>query len=66
MGGLRRAYPPGFRRRMVELVRAGRTPEEQTPRVRADGAVDCGTGFARRTATRAGGMMVRPVSSVRS
>ena len=24
----RRPYPPEFRRRMVELVRAGRTPEE--------------------------------------
>jgi len=28
MGGFRRAYPPEFRRQMVELVRAGRTPEE--------------------------------------
>ena len=24
----RRAYPPEFRRQMIELVRAGRTPEE--------------------------------------
>ena len=28
MAGTRRRYPPEFRRRMVELVRAGRTPEE--------------------------------------
>jgi len=28
MGGFRRAYPPEFWRQMVELVRAGRTPEE--------------------------------------
>ncbi|MFQ3665913.1 MAG: IS3 family transposase [Sphingomonadaceae bacterium] len=28
MGRVRRAYPPEFRRQMVELVRAGRTPEE--------------------------------------
>jgi transposase len=28
MGGSRGAYPPAFRRQMVELVRAGRTPEE--------------------------------------
>ena len=28
MGRRRGAYPPEFRRQMVELVRAGRTPEE--------------------------------------
>ena len=28
MGKTRAAYPPEFRRRMVELVRAGRSPEE--------------------------------------
>jgi len=28
MGGTHPAYPPEFRRRMVELVRAGREPEE--------------------------------------
>ena len=28
MSKSRRAYPPEFRRQMVELVRAGRTPEE--------------------------------------
>ncbi len=28
MGRSRRPYPPEFRRQMVELVRAGRTPEE--------------------------------------
>ena len=28
MSRSRRAYPPEFRRQMVELVRAGRTPEE--------------------------------------
>ena len=28
MGKTRRAYPPEFRRQMVELVRAGRSPEE--------------------------------------
>ena len=28
MGGTRRRYPPEFREQMVELVRAGRTPEE--------------------------------------
>ena len=28
MGGIHPAYPPEFRRRMVELVRAGREPEE--------------------------------------
>jgi transposase len=28
MGRFRTAYPPEFRRQMVELVRAGRTPEE--------------------------------------
>ena len=28
MGKTRAAYPPEFRRQMVELVRAGRTPEE--------------------------------------
>lgn len=28
MGVFRRSYPPEFRRQMVELVRAGRTPEE--------------------------------------
>ncbi len=27
MGKTRRAYPPEFRRQMVELVRVGRTPE---------------------------------------
>ena len=27
MGGTRKAYAPEFRRRMVELVRAGRSPE---------------------------------------
>ena len=27
MGKTRKAYPPEFRRQMVELVRAGRTPE---------------------------------------
>jgi len=27
-GGLRRTYPPEFRQQMIELVRAGRTPEE--------------------------------------
>ncbi len=30
MGGFRRAYPLEFRRQMVELVRAGRTPEVST------------------------------------
>jgi len=28
MGKIRGAYAPEFRRQMVELVRAGRTPEE--------------------------------------
>src|SRR5271166_3088117 len=28
MGKTRRAYPPEFRRRMVDLVRAGRSPEQ--------------------------------------
>ena len=28
MGKTRAAYPPEFRRQMVELVRAGRSPEE--------------------------------------
>jgi transposase len=28
MAGTRKRYPPEFRRRMVELVRAGRSPEE--------------------------------------
>jgi transposase len=28
MGKTRRAYPPEFRRQMVDLVRAGRSPEE--------------------------------------
>ena len=28
MGRTRRSYPPEFREQMVELVRAGRTPEE--------------------------------------
>ena len=28
MGKTRAAYPPEFRRQMVELVRAGRTPKE--------------------------------------
>ena len=28
MGQTRKAYPPEFRRRMVELVRAGRSPEQ--------------------------------------
>ena len=28
MGKTRSAYPPEFRRQMVELVRAGRSPEE--------------------------------------
>ena len=28
MPGYRSAYPPEFRRQMVELVRSGRTPEE--------------------------------------
>jgi transposase len=28
MGKSRRPYPPEFRRQMVELVRAGRTPDE--------------------------------------
>ena len=28
MAKTRRAYPPEFRRQMVELVHAGRTPEE--------------------------------------
>ncbi len=28
MGTRRRAYPPEFRRQIVELVRSGRTPEE--------------------------------------
>ena len=28
MGKTRAAYPPEFRRQMIELVRAGRTPEE--------------------------------------
>ncbi len=28
MGGTHPAYPPEFRRRMVELVRAGREPED--------------------------------------
>jgi transposase len=28
MGKTRRAYQPGFRRQMVDLVRAGRSPEE--------------------------------------
>ena len=28
MGKTRPAYPPEFRRQMVELVRAGRSPEE--------------------------------------
>jgi transposase len=27
MGGSRRSYPPEFRQQMVELVRAGRSPE---------------------------------------
>ncbi len=27
MGKTRKPYPPEFRRQMVELVRAGRTPE---------------------------------------
>ena len=30
MGKTRAAYPPEFRRQMVELVRAGRPPEELT------------------------------------
>ena len=29
MGKTRAAYPPEFRRQMVELVRAGRSPEER-------------------------------------
>jgi len=28
MGKTRKPYPPEFRRQMIELVRAGRTPEE--------------------------------------
>jgi len=28
MGKTRRAYPPEFRRQMVDLVHAGRSPEE--------------------------------------
>jgi transposase len=28
MGKTRAAYPPEFRRQMVDLVRAGRSPEE--------------------------------------
>ena len=28
MGKTRRAYPPEFRRQMIDLVRAGRSPEE--------------------------------------
>jgi transposase len=28
MGKTRRAYPPEFRRQMIELVHAGRSPEE--------------------------------------
>jgi transposase len=28
MGKTRRAYPPEFRRQIIELVRVGRTPEE--------------------------------------
>jgi transposase len=40
MAKTRLPYPPEFRRQMVELVNAGRSPEEFGARVRADGAVD--------------------------
>ena len=35
----RAPYPPEFKRRLVELVRAGRTPESLAPGLRADGAM---------------------------
>ena len=34
MGKTRAAYPPEFRRQMVELMRAGRSPEELAARSR--------------------------------
>jgi hypothetical protein len=40
MAKMRPPYTPEFRRQLVELVRAGRSPDEVGPGVRADRAVD--------------------------
>ncbi len=40
MAKTRPPYTPEFRRQMIELVRAGRSPERTGTGVRTDGAVD--------------------------
>jgi hypothetical protein len=40
MGKTRAAYPPEFRCQMVDLVRAGRSPEELAREFRTDGTID--------------------------
>ena len=40
MGRNQYSYPPEYRARMVELVRAGRTPEELGREFEPDSAVD--------------------------
>jgi transposase len=40
MGKTGAPYPPEFRRQMVELVRAGRSPEKLAREFRTEGTVD--------------------------
>ena len=65
MPRFRSAYPPEFRRQMVELVRSERTPEELCEslcRPRSPSP----TGFVRPSATPASAAMVRPAPSAKN
>ena len=44
----RTAYPPEFRRQMIDLVRSGRTPEELAREFEPDRTVDFHLGEASR------------------
>jgi transposase len=59
------AYPPEFRQQMVDLVRAGRTPEELA-REFEPSAQAIRNWVARPIATRVGALTARPRRSARS
>jgi hypothetical protein len=66
MPGYRTAYPPEFRRQMVDLVRSGRTPEELALEFRADRTVDFHLGEASRAQMPASALTGRQALSGRS
>jgi transposase len=54
MSKRRTAYPPEFRRQMVELARSGRNPEELSREFLSQRRRRSATGWPRRTEMKAG------------